>query len=204
MAFVKTAGCVIAAAAALAAQFPLRHQHVHGECAGILTVDQSGVSFAGPKGHAWKWPLLEIQQLKISPDGVSVLTYVHDRRFVFAGAAPAAELVAMLRDRLGAKLVAAIAVPESGALMIAARELHPESQGTLAIGGASIAYQAAAPGESRTWRFVDIETLSSSGEFELTIRTLERTFHFQLKEPLAEGRFDAIWMELQKKTGRVQ
>jgi len=205
MAFVKTAGCIIAAAAALAAaQFPARHDHMRGGCNGVLTIDESAVSFAGPKGHAWKWPLAEIQQLKISPEGVSVLTYVHDRRWIFVGSTPAAELVALLRDRMGAKLVAAIAEPESGAWKLAARALHPESQGTLAIGSSSIAYQTAAAGESRTWRFADIETLSSAGEFELTIGTPEKTFHFQLKEPLAENRYDALWMELQKRTGRIQ
>ena len=133
-----------------------------------------------------------------------MLTYVRDRRFIFTGATPATQIVAQLREPMGGKLVAAIAEPEPGGWMIAARELRPESQGSLAIGARSIVYSTAAPAESRTWRFADIQTISSAGAFELTITTLERTFHFQLKEPLSESRYDTLWMDLQKKTGRIQ
>jgi hypothetical protein len=49
MAFGKTAGCLILAGAAMAsaAQFPVRHEH----CNGVLTVDEKGVAFRGPKKH---------------------------------------------------------------------------------------------------------------------------------------------------------
>ena len=40
MAFVKTAGCVIAAAlAASATQFTVRHKHLYGGCNGVMTVE---------------------------------------------------------------------------------------------------------------------------------------------------------------------
>ena len=57
MAFGKTAGCLILAGAAIAsaAQFPVRHEHWHDHCNGVLTVDEKGVSFTGAKKHAWSW-----------------------------------------------------------------------------------------------------------------------------------------------------
>ena len=48
-------------------------------------------------------------------------------------------------------------------------------------------------GASRTWRYQDIENISSSGPFQLTITTFERAkthygdlkgFNFELKRPL--------------------
>jgi len=72
MAFGKSAGCLILAGAAMAsaAQFPVRHEHWNG----VLTVDEKGVSFRGPK-HVWSWAYRDIRQLTLAPDMVSVMTY---------------------------------------------------------------------------------------------------------------------------------
>jgi len=54
MAIGKTAGCLILAGAAwvAAAQFTVRHEHFRKGCEGVMTIDEDGVSFAGPKDHA--------------------------------------------------------------------------------------------------------------------------------------------------------
>lgn len=213
MAYGKTAGCIILAgvAALSAAQFPVRHQHFRKSCDGAMTIDERGVSFAGPREHAWTWPFQEIQQLKISPEGVAVLTYedsklkiTGDRRFVFTGKIPAESLYPFLRDHMDQRLVAAIAREIPGSWSIPAKHLHPASQGAVAFGPDTIVYATKSPGESRTWRVSDIDTISSSGPFELTVTTLEKTFHFQLKHPLPESRYDELWMTLQTKTGKIQ
>ena len=121
MAFGKTAGCIILAGAGLilapasAAQFPVRHEHWHDHCNGVLTVDQQGVSFAGPKKHQWSWKCEDIEQLTIAAGRVSVLTYKDnkllfgaDRAYRFTGQVPAAELYALLKDRLDQRFVAAM------------------------------------------------------------------------------------------------
>ncbi len=212
----KTAGCLILAgvagvAALSAAQFPVRHEHLRKGCAGSMTIDASGVSFAGSRGHAWKWPFQEIQQLKISPEAVTVLTYedtklklAGSRRFVFTGAVPAAELYPLLRDRMDQRLVAAIAVDPGAAWSVPVKLLGPGSQGAVAFGADSVVYSTTAPGSSRTWRYTDIDSISSAGAFDLSVTTLEGTFHFQLKQPLAEGRYDELWMQVQRKSGKLR
>jgi hypothetical protein len=200
MAYGKTAGCVIlagVAAALSAAQFPVRHEHLRQSCAGVMTIDERGVSFAGPREHNWTWPFQDLRQLKISPEGVTVLTYDGPRR-VFTGKVPAAELYPMLRDQMDQRLVAALAEEVPGAWSI------PVGHGTIAFGADAIVYSTKTPGESRTWRYSDIDTISSAGPFELTVTTLEKTFHFQLKQPLAERRYDELWMQLQRKNGKIQ
>ena len=224
MAFGKTAGCLIAAGAlwASAAQFTVKHDHVNGSCQGILTVDESGVAYAGAKGHAWRWALADIQQLTLDPHRIvvvsyrdSVLRFGADRQYEFEGDVPAAALYAMLRDRMDHRLVTAYAEP-AGALEWSApvKRLGAirGSQGMLAFGADAAVYSTDAAGQSRTWRYTDIANISSSGPFQLTITSWERArshygdrkaFNFQLKEPLSEARYNQLWLEIERKNGRL-
>jgi hypothetical protein len=216
MAFGKTAGCLILAVAAVAsaAQFPARHEHWHDHCNGILTVDEKGVRFAGPKKHAWSWQYRDIQQLILSPDEVSVMTY-EDRVYRFTGKVPAAELYALLKDRLDQRFVAALdratSVP---AWTFPVKHCgRKSSEGTLTIGADAVIYSTPAKDGSRTWRYSDIDNISTSGPFQLTITTFERDrnslgdrreFNFELKESITEATYNAIWLQIQQKNGKIQ
>jgi hypothetical protein len=55
-------------------------------------------------------------------------------------------------------------------------------------------------------RLRDIDNISTSGPFELTLTTFERAvsnygsrrdFHFQLKEPLEEHKYNELWTRIQ-------
>ena len=225
MAFGKTAGCLILAGAAMAsaAQFPMRHEHWHGHCSGVLTVDEKGVSFAGPKKHAWSWRYRDIQQLTLSPDEIVVLTYEDNklplgagRSYRFTGKAPAAELYALLKDRLDQRFVAALGADASlPAWTFAVKHLGriTGSEGTLIFDPNAAIYSTAAKDGSRTWRYSDIDNISSSGPFQLTVTTFERdkyslddrkAFDFQLKERITEATYNAIWLQIQQKNGKIQ
>jgi len=225
MAFGKTASCIILAGAAMAsaAQFPVRHEHWQDHCSGILTVDDKGVSFAGPKKHAWIWKYRDIQQLTLSPDRVSVLTYKDnklllgaDRSYRFTGKVPAAELYALLKDRLDQRLVAAMeqdATLPAWAFPVKHLGRITGSEGTLIFDSDAVIYSTPAKDDSRTWRYSDIDNISSSGPFQLTVTTFERDkytfgdrkgFNFQLKERLTEATYNEIWLQIQKKNGKIQ
>jgi hypothetical protein len=224
MAIGKKTGCLILAGAlyAAAAQFPVRHPHLHGGCGGTLTVDENGVAFAGPKGHAWKWRLEDIQELKLAPDSVTVLTYQDnkwrpgtDREYRFIGTVPARELYALLRPRMDQRLVAEIAEPvQDAAWSLPVKHIGrmAGSQGTLAFGEETIVYTTAARDDSRTWRYGDIDSIGSSGPFQLTITTFERNraqyadrrgFNFVLKQPITEAKYNELWLRIEKKNGRI-
>src|SRR5689334_5438478 len=119
MALGKTAGCVMAAAlAASAAQFSARHSHLYGGCNGVLTIDSSGVKFTGLKGHAWTWSYPDIQQLKLEPRDIHILTYKDskirlggDQEYDFTGEIPNMEVYSLLRDRMDQRFVAAVEPP---------------------------------------------------------------------------------------------
>jgi len=205
---------LILAAAAHAAQFPATYK----KHAGFLTVDETGVSYAGAKAQNWSWKYQDIQRLTLSPDHVTVLTYednrhypVGDVSYEFTGKIPAAELYDLLKGRLDQRFVAALAeISWPVQFSIAAKHLlrgtfqNRGSQGALSFGADAIAWSTPNTDDSRTWRYRDIAGISSSGPFDFTITTLEKTYHFQLKQTLAERRYNELWMEIEKKNGKIQ
>jgi hypothetical protein len=223
MAFGKTAGTFVLVAAALGAadmQFPVRHEHVRKGCYGTMLVTAEGITFKGPKKHAWTWRYRDIEQLKLSPGRLDVLTY-EDRRlrlgadhvYTFTGSIPTT-VYAFWKDRLDQRFVAAVAEPARGwRLPVKHLRRIRGSQGYLEFGPDRIVYTTDTKGEARTWRYQDIEGISSSGPFQLTITSFERArlhygdrkgFNFQLKEPLSEARYDQLWLQIQKKNGSIQ
>ena len=215
MAFGKTASCLILAATlASATQFTVRHEHLRGGCAGTMTVDENGVRFTGAKKHAWSWKYEDIQELRLAPESIYILTYKDsklrlgkDREYNFTGKIPAEELYALLRERMDQRFVAAvgqaIGLPTWS---LPVKHLRPivGSEGTLAFGAEAIVYSTPAKTESRTWRYSDIESIGSSGPFQLTITTLEKGFNFQLKQPITEARYNQLWLQIEKTNGRIQ
>jgi hypothetical protein len=214
MAFGKTASCLILASAMWGAQFTVRHEHLNGGCAGEMTVDENGVRFIGARKHAWRWKYEDIQELRLSPERIYILTYKdrklrlgEDRAYNFTGKVPAEELYALLRERMDQRFVAAvgqaIGLPTWS---VPAKHLRPivGSEGTLEFGADAIAYLSSARDESRTWRYSDIDSMASSGPFQLTITTLEKPFNFQLKQPITEARYNQLWLQIEKKNGRIQ
>lgn len=216
-------GVILAALGVSASQFPVRHRHFNGSCTGVLTVDDGGVRYAGPKGHEWQWRYQDIQELRLSRGEILIVTYQDellrlgaDRTYRFEGEFPAIELSALLRQHMDQRFVAALSEsPVDAEWKIAVKRLGTfrGSQGQLAFGHEAVVYSTDASGQSRTWRYSDIESISSSGPFQLTITTFERArshygdrkgFNFQLKEPISEARYNSLWLEIERKNGKIQ
>jgi hypothetical protein len=75
------------------------------------------------------------------------------------------------------------------------------SDGIVLVGQNAVVYKTAQRGESRTWRIADVENVSSSGQFDLTITTQERPFRFQLKQVLNEVRYQELWRRVNQAHG---
>ena len=118
-----------------------------------------------------------------------------------------------LKDKLDQRFVAAVADPKT----LAAWELPVKllgtiqgSEGVLRVGEDRIVYTTEKKGQSRTWRLEDIENVSTSGPFQLTLTTYERAvthygsmkfFNFQLKQKLDAKRVDLLWKRLNRDKG---
>lgn len=197
---------------------------------GVLTITASGVSFEEtyakkkPKHpHIWKWEYQDIQQLRMAPTSLSVLTYKSnkwklgaDREYYFtlvSADQTFQKAFAVLKNRLDQRFVAAIPEKPADALWtISARRLTPfgGDEGLLRVGPNEIVYESEKKGESRSWRYEDIENVTSSGPFSLIVTTFERAgmhygnlkaFNFELKQPLDEGRYNDLWLRLNQSKG---
>ncbi len=203
----------LALAPALAAQpFELkaRHDHMWKGCAGSVRIDGEGVSYSGAPGHDWSWKWQDVQRFELSPLRLRVVTYQDNRwelgrdreyRFDLLPGQAVDAAYAFLRDRLDQRFVARFADPSVQPLWEAPAKRLARirgSEGTLLAGEDRIVYRTTAPEQSMTWRYADIDNLSSSGPFALTLTTLEDEYNFQLKQPLDEALFDSLWRRLNR------
>ena len=197
---------------------------------GTLTINDTGVSFdekykdgKAPKHpHSWHWAYQDIQQLKIGPKSLTVLSYKDNKWKLGADRVYDFDLVsertfedayAVLRNRLDQRFVAAVAESPASVLWeIPAkhRVRFGGDEGVLAVGTTEITYKSEKKGESRTWRYEDVDNISSSGPFDLTITTFEQAkldygsrkqFNFELKQRLDEARYNDLWVRLNRSKG---
>jgi hypothetical protein len=218
----------------------LRYQAWHGHSRpphvrkagnmGTLVIADAGVSFEEiykaakqPKHpHTWRWAWQDIQQMTMTPDSLTVLSYKDNKwklgadreyRFDLRPGESFEEAYAMLRGRLDQRFVAAIPARPANLLWeLPVKHLlrMGGDEGVLEISQEQIVFRSAARGQSRTWRYEDIDNISVSGPFELTITTFERArthygsrkdFNFQLKQRLEEARCNDLWRRLNRSKG---
>ena len=213
------------------AQQEFRYAARHGaRNFGVLTIDDAGVSFqeSGKNGkapqhaRAWHWDYPDIQQLTMAPKALTVLTYKDnkwkfgaDRHYTFNLASENTfdQAYQVLKTRLDQRFVAAIAdAPATVLWEIPVRHSHGfgGDEGILQVGSGEIVFKSARKDQTRTWRYEDVDNISSSGPFQLTITSFERArmhygsrkgFEFQLKQRLDEARYNDLWLRLNQSKG---
>ena len=220
-------------------QFEVRHERALKDHPGRVTFDVDGVTYQQtltpkqqtrvakgkkpPKLESVRWAYQDLQQLWLSPEKLVIVTYRDrkwflgvDKEFEFfltdKNQSPA-NAYEFLKNKLDQRFVAAVADPKA----LAAWELPVKllgtiqgSEGVLRVGEDRIVYTTEKKGQSRTWRLEDIENVSTSGPFQLTLTTYERaithygsmkSFNFQLKQKLDARRVDLLWKRLNHDKG---
>lgn len=207
--------------AALAQSFAARHDHWKGHCTGRLILDDAGIAFESDteKDHSWRVAYLDVQQALLLDTGeLRVLTYKDrkwrlgaDREYRLEVAGK--QLGPLLERRLDRRFASGLAETVAKPLWeLAAKHLlrFSGSEGTLIAAADRLVYRTQKPGDSRTWLYSDIESISSADPYQLTITTYERArghygdrkgFNFQLKEPLSEERYNELWRRLERTKG---
>ncbi len=223
-------GVIFLAASSLYGQrldYKVHHDHFWKSGAGTLVISEKGVSFQEPTKkkkvrHAFDLNYQDIQELKVSPTKLTLVTY-QDRKwllgldkeyeFTLAPGQNFGQAYTLLKDRLDQRFVAALADERIRPLWEIPVKLLGRisgSEGVLEFGADHIVYKTPAKDQSRTWRYQDIESISTSGPFQLTLTTYERAkthygnlkgFNFQLKQALEEKRFNILWRRLNQTKG---
>ena len=201
---------VLSAAAALPAE--IRFEARYKKHPGTMTVDEQAIAFQGVKKDSWRWSYPDIDELKLGEHSVRVTA---GRTYEFRGDVPAA-IYALWKDRLDQRFVAELAdhgVQPDWRIGVKHRIGRSSADGVLEFGRDRIVFASDRPDDSRTWRIADIENISSSGPFELTIVTFEKArldygdrkqFIFQLKEVLGEDRYNELWLKINRQNRRIQ
>ena len=208
-------GLIFWAMAAAAETYTVRHTHLRNGVTGVLRISENELVYEEPgkhKQHSRTWKYDDIQELQLGPDTLRIVTYEDNRRqlgrdrvylFDKLPAEVATRWYPLFSARLDQRFVAALAAAITPEWQIPAKLTHGRygSHGVLMVAADAVVYQSSQPGESRTWRIKDLENVSTSDVFDLTITTHERTFRFQLKQPLSEARFQALWLRVNQARG---
>jgi len=208
-------------------RFEVRHDHWRKYGAGTLVITERGVSFQEltrkkQVKHSFDLTYQDIQELKLTADKLTLVTY-QDRKwrlgvdkeyeFALAPGQSFSEVYTLLKDRLDQRFVAAVADEQVQPLWEIPVKLLGRmvgSEGVLQAGPDRIVYKTTKKGQSRTWRYADIENISTSGQFQLTLTTYERAkthygnlkgFNFQLKQALDEKQFNLLWRRINQTKG---
>ncbi len=198
---------------------------------GTLVITERGISYQETSKkkdqkpqdlHHAQWEYQDIQQLLVAPQKLSIVTY-KDRKWLLGmdqqwefRLPPGQSFDAtykLLKNRLDQRFVAAFAEGEIRPLWEIPVKLLGRikgSEGILKMAADRIVYRTDAKDESRTWRLEDIENVSSSGPFQLTVTTYERAkshygnlkgFNFQLKRAMNEKQYNQLWRRLNQDKG---
>lgn len=217
---------LIPAASGQTHTYEVRHRRLRGGATATLRISPESLSFEehgkGKKAAFVQWRYGEIQQLTVGRTEVRVLTYEdskwelgRDREYVFdrIPADLAIEVYPMLSRILDQRFIAAVAdTPQAWQWKVEAKLTRDwkGTLGTLILSGDGLVFDTKKPNEARSWRIADIENISSSGRFDLTITTAEkagafrggdRQFHFELLESLPEDRYNALWRSVNRSKG---
>ena len=86
-------------------------------------MDENGIRFNGPKGHAWNWAYGDIQQLTLSRGSIHILSYKdsswklgNDVSYTFTGEFPTEDLERQWSAKLDQRFVAAVSLEEASGL----------------------------------------------------------------------------------------
>jgi hypothetical protein len=174
-----------------------------------LIFDTKGIEFRPGNGSPVRWPFVDIQTLYILPRRITVIGYEKRGRlrpgtklfrFDLGSNLPQA-VAAQLAKSVGKPVRNGDLMPESSSIaMLPARHRTAlggtKSNGVLQFRDEGIEYISHSANDSRSWRWTDIQTLTSADPFKLTVFGYIETYSFDLKQPLDQTTYDRLTDEV--------
>ena len=178
-------------------QSPAKLHRAIGSEKGDVTIGRDGIEFRPAKGQTIKLPYLEVQTFHLSPHGLSIETYQNRKmrlpgierlRFDVTEAVPP-EIAAELAREVQRPSQNAVPDPIARGIVIHVhhRSLTGGTNGILRFRDGGIDYLTDAPDDSRSWRWADLQTLSTPDPYHLLVFGYHDTYSFDLKERLSQS-----------------
>jgi hypothetical protein len=178
-------------------QSPAKLRRAVGSEKGDLLVGANGIEFRSGKGQTLKLSYLEMQTFHLSPHSLVIETYQNRKKHMPGVERLRFEMSESVSPQVAADLAREVqrpsqnAVPDPTAqgIVIAAhhRSLAGGTNGILRFRDGGIDYVTDAPGDSRSWRWADLQTLSSPDPYHLLAFGYRDTYSFDLKELLPQS-----------------
>ncbi len=168
---------------------------------GTLLIDGNGVEFRGENKRSQRWAVSEIQTAFIAPHRLVLKTYLNrslhrpgERKYRFS-------LAQAVPPAVAAQLAGAVARPSQNAdpdpdapaiatIPVRHRAIASGTNGVLRIRQDGIDYVTSSKDDSRSWRWADLQTLSSPDPYHLFVFGYRDTYTFNLKAPLSSKLLD--------------
>lgn len=168
---------------------------------GTLLIDLNGVQFRAGNERTLQWAYNEIRTVSIGPHRLEMETYhnpsLHlpgERKYRFDFTRP-------LPPAVAASLAAAIrypsrnvdpdpSLPAIAEIPVHHRVLASGTNGVLRFRQGGIDYVTSSRGDSRSWRWADLQTLSDPDPYHLLLFGFRDTYTFDLKAPLSRKLLD--------------
>jgi hypothetical protein len=178
-------------------QSPAKLRRAVGSKKGDLLVGANGIEFRSGKGQTLKLPYLEVQTFHLSPHSLVIETYQNRKKHMPGVERLRFEMTESVSPQVAADLTKEVqrpsqnAVPDPAAqgIVIPAhhRSLAGGTNGILRFRDGGIDYVTGAPDDSRSWRWADLQTLSSPDPYHLLAFGYRDTYSFDLKELLPQS-----------------
>jgi hypothetical protein len=203
----------------------VRHDHAFGGCNGMLIMDERGVRYETKhQKHARIWGYEDIKEFQLRQGRrIDLYTYEDrshwqlgaDRVFEFTWSDEAITLQQVynsLASHTKRPIAASLTPADIGSINFDLSAKHlgvlKGNQGRLQFFDNGIVFRASNDRGSRTWRYEDLESISSGSPEDLTLTSYEqqrfhyasrRVYNFQLKEPLPRDSYDVLWRLVNRK-----
>lgn len=178
-------------------QSPAKLHHMVGKEQGDFTFGSEGIEFRSEKGRTLKLPFLEVQTFLLSPHRLVIETYQNRERHLPGMKRYRFDLDQAVPPPIAAELARGVqrpsqnAVPYADSQAIAIPAHHRTGRGgtngVLRLRDGGIDYVTEAAGDSRSWRWADLQTLSDPDPNHLLIFGYRDTYTFDLKEALPQS-----------------
>ncbi|MBZ5538431.1 MAG: hypothetical protein LAO31_21000 [Acidobacteriia bacterium] len=197
----------------------VKHEHVKGGCTGELTIDDNGIRYQTLHTRDQRqWTFTDIQEVQfISEHKINIIAYEDSRqrlggdkifKFELLGEVIPVSVIQLVESKFEKPISNRFSAGNlPGKFELAVKHLHRVSgcQGKLIFTEDGISFRSEKAGESRTWRYSDLQSIASSGRFELRLGTFEhgplqygdsKEFRFRLKNPLDEAAYRFAWGQI--------
>ena len=205
--------------------YKVQQDRLIGHRDGELIISDKGVEYRAKRvKESRAWTYTDIRLLEIlSPTRVRIWTYKDRKLLLGRDQSLTFNIVEgqidqkvsdFLRDRIARPFVTSFAEEDQNALeKIPVKHSHRFGgcEGLLKVYSERLVYESRTGHDSRSWRWTDIRSVGRPDIYRFDVETFEpqlgassRSFHFTLKEQMADKTYDLIWSRVYRPTPLIR